>query len=224
MVSKNRKRMHFIYYFGRGLIRFLTFFFVFWKVKGKENLPKDKPVLIVCNHLHLADPPMVAASIPLKCKFMAKEDLWQNPWSRYWVSNFGAFPVRRGVIDTEAIRNADRAFQEGFSVIMFPEGGRSPDAQMQPALPGAALIASRMKVPILPVSIAGSETFNRLAWSFFHHPTVTITIGKPFNLPPHNGRLPREERREMADYIMKKIAEILPPQYRGVYGTEKSDN
>jgi 1-acyl-sn-glycerol-3-phosphate acyltransferase len=219
---QTKKRMHWVYYFGRGFIRFLMFFFVRWKVTGKENLPKDKPMLIVCNHNHLADPPVVAASIPIKCKFMAKDDLWDNKWNRFWVSNFGAFPVRRGTIDTEAIRTAETALKEGFSVIIFPEGGRSPNAQLQEAMPGAALIARRMKVPILPISITGSENFNHLVWSFFHHPKLTVTIGKPFELPPHNSRLPREERRIMADYIMFKIAEILPPQYRGVYAKEKS--
>jgi len=216
--------MHFVYYFGRGLIRFLVFFFAFWKVKGGENLPKDRPVLIVCNHVCIADPPMIAASIPLKCKIMAKEELWHNWWSRYWVANFGAFPVHRGSIDTEAIRSAERALKEGFSVIIFPEGSRSPDARMIPAQPGAALIAARMKVPILPVSIAGSENLGNLKSCFFRHPQITVTIGKPFDLPPHNGKITREQRREMTDFIMSKIAEILPPEYRGVYGTAKTDN
>jgi 1-acyl-sn-glycerol-3-phosphate acyltransferase len=215
--------MHFVYYFGRGLIRFLALFLASWKVKGKENLPKDQPALIVCNHLHIADPPMIAASLPLKCKFMAKEDLWHNKWTRYWVSNFGAFPVRRDAIDTEAIRSAERALNEGFSVIMFPEGGRSREARLMQALPGAALIAARMHVPLLPVSITGSEKLRNLKWCFMHHPKITITIGKPFDLPPHNGKLPREARREMADYIMKKIADILPPEYHGVYGKENNN-
>lgn len=199
---------------------FLLLIFSRWKVKGKENLPTDKPVLIVCNHLHIADPPIIAASILLKCKFMAKEDLWNNAWSRYWVTNFGAFPVRRGAIDTAAIRSAERAFSEGFSVIMFPEGGRSPDAKLQIALPGATLIASRTGVRILPVSITGSEKLSHLMWCFFHRPAITVTIGKPFDLPPNNGKIARGQRRELADFIMSKIAEILPLEYQGVYGTE----
>ena len=219
---QTKRRMHFVYYFGRGVMRFLLLIFSSWKVKGKENLPTDKPVLIVCNHLHIADPPLVAASIPLKCKFMAKEELWHNGWSRWWVTRFGAFPVRRGTIDTEAIRSAERALQEGFSVIMFPEGGRSPGAQMQKALPGAALIASRMGVSLLPVGITGSEKLDNLLWCFFHRPKITVTIGKLFDLPPHNGKLSREQRREMADFIMKKIAEILPPEYQGVYDKENN--
>jgi 1-acyl-sn-glycerol-3-phosphate acyltransferase len=225
MPKQTRRRMHFVYYFGRVVIRILIFFFASWKVEGKKNLPKDQPVLIVCNHLHIADPPIIAASIPLRLKFMAKDDLWDNAWNRFWVSNFGAFPVRRDAIDTEAIRSAERALNEGFSVIIFPEGGRARDAQMKPALPGAALIASRMKVPLLPVSITGSEKLRNLKSSFFRHPKVTVNIGQPFNLPPHNGRLPRERRQEMADYIMYKIAELLPLEYRGAYGTApKTDN
>ena len=214
---QRKRRIHWVYYFGRGLMRFLLFIFAKYKVIGKENLPADKPALIVCNHLHIADPPLVAASIPLKCKFMAKEELWHNAWSRFWVANFGAFPVRRDRIDTEAIRTAERALAEGFSVIMFPEGGRSPDAQMQRALPGAALIASRMNVSILPVGIAGSEKFSNLFKCFFRHPRVTVTIGRPFSLPPHSSKLSRVQRKEMADRIMRKIAEVLPPEYRGVY-------
>jgi 1-acyl-sn-glycerol-3-phosphate acyltransferase len=216
--------MHWVYYFGKCVIRFLIFLFAFWKVKGQENIPKDKPVLIVCNHLHLADPPMLAASLPVKCKIMAKEDLWHNRWSRFWVSNFGAFPVRRGGIDTEAIRYAERALKDGYSVIMFPEGGRSRSAQMTPAMPGAAMIASRMKVPLLPIGIAGSEHLRHLGSCFLRRPTITINIGRPFELPPHDGRLPREERKVMADLIMTRIAELLPPEYRGVYGAVKSEH
>ncbi|OGO01026.1 MAG: hypothetical protein A2Y90_05460 [Chloroflexi bacterium RBG_13_52_12] len=212
------KRMHWVYYFGRGLIRFLVFFFAFWKVKGEENLPSNGPVLIVCNHISTADPPMVAASIKLKCKLMAKEELWHNAWSRYWVANFGAFPVQRGSINTESIRSAERALKQGFSVIIFPEGTRSPDARMMPALPGAALIASRVGVPLMPVGITGSEKIRNLKWSFLHHPRITVTIGKPFDLPTNNGKTTREQRREMTDYIMRKIADLLPPEYRGVYG------
>jgi 1-acyl-sn-glycerol-3-phosphate acyltransferase len=218
MTTQTRKRMHWVYYFGRVIIHLMIFPFAAWKVTGRENLPKDQPVLIVCNHMHIADPPILAASLPLKCKFMAKEDLWQNKWSRFWVANFGAFPVKRGSLDTEAIRNAERALGEGFSVIMFPEGGRSPGGQMQQAMPGAAMIAARMKAPLLPVSIAGTEKLRNFKWCLFHRPTISVTIGQPFDLPPHNGKTSREQRREMADFIMGKIAKILPPQYRGVYG------
>jgi 1-acyl-sn-glycerol-3-phosphate acyltransferase len=218
----DNQRTHWVNYFGRGLIRFLIFLFAFWKVKGRENIPREGPLLIVSNHIFIADPPMLAASIPRKSVFMAKEDLWHDPWSRFWVENFCAFPVKRGVVDRAAIRQAEYWLGQGRVVIMFPEGGRSKNAQLMAGLPGAALIASHAGIPILPVGIAGSEKLKKLGWAFFHHPTITITIGKPFNLPPATGKSAREQRQQMTDYIMRKIAEILPPEYRGVYAAAKN--
>jgi 1-acyl-sn-glycerol-3-phosphate acyltransferase len=214
--------MHWVYYFGRGLIRILVFPFATWHVRGRENVPESGPVLIVCNHLHIADPPIVAASIPLKCVLMAKEELWRHGWSRFWVENFGAFPVKRGGIDREAIRHAEDWLKRGVSVVMFPEGKRSPNAQMQPALPGAALIASRMGVPILPVGITGTDKFRNLKWSFFHHPKMTVTIGRPFNISFTDSKLSKEQRIQLTNDIMGKIAALLPEKYRGVYGGDEN--
>jgi len=106
---------------------------------------------------------------------------------------------------------------------MFPEGSRSKNAQMQPALPGAALIASRMGVPILPVAITGSDKFRHLAGCLRHRPTMTVTIGQPFNLPANDGKSTREQRNELMNTIMRRVAGLLPKEYRGVYDTEKVD-
>jgi len=209
--------MHWVYYFGRVLIRILVFPFATWHIKGRENVPDRGPLLIVSNHLHLADPPIVAASIKLKSVFMAKEELWQNWWSRFWVGNFGSFPVRRGGIDREVLRQAERWLKQGISVIMFPEGSRSQNSQMQPALPGAALIASRLGIPILPVGITGTDKLRKLMWCVLHRPRITVTIGKPFNPPPTEGKLAREQRNRLIDDIMRRVADLLPPEYHGVY-------
>ena len=213
--------MHWVYYFGRVIIRIAAFPFARWEVKGKENLPEKGPLLIVSNHLYLGDPPILAASLRLKTVFMAKEEVFQDPWSRFWVENFGAFPVRRGGLDREAIRRAEGWLKDGTSVIMFPEGARSHRAGMTPALDGAALIASRMDVPILPVGIAGTEKLKklRLRWP---RPSITITIGPPFRLPPADGSLTKEARRRLTDEIMGHIAALLPPEYHGVYAANKT--
>jgi 1-acyl-sn-glycerol-3-phosphate acyltransferase len=214
--------MHWVYYFGRVLIRIVAFFFASWEVKGQENLPAQGPLLITCNHAHIADPPMIAASIKLRTVFMAKDDLWHNPWSRFWVENFGAFPVYRGAFSRESIRRAEEWLQKGISVIIFPEGGRSKSGKLKTAYPGAALIAMHAGVPILPVSICGTHQLNSLWRCFFHRARVTVTIGKPFSPPPHNGKLSKEQRARLTEEIMLEIAGLLPPEYRGVYGKEKT--
>lgn len=214
--------MHWVYYFGRILIRMLVFPAASWHIKGRENVPESGPLLIVCNHLHLADPPIVAASIRLKSVFMAKEELFRHWWPRFWVSNFGSFPVKRGGVDREALRLAEHWLQQGISLIMFPEGSRSRNAQMQPALPGAALIASRLGIPILPVSISGTDKLKKLGWCLRHRPRITVTIGKPFTPPPADGKLTREQRNRLINDIMIKIAALLPPEYHGVYAGGKN--
>jgi 1-acyl-sn-glycerol-3-phosphate acyltransferase len=216
--------MHWVYYFGRVLIRVVAFFFASWKVKGKENLPAQGPVLIVCNHVHIADPPIVAASIKLRTVFMAKEELWHNRWTRFWVENFGAFPVQRGGFSRESIRRAEEWLEKGISVIIFPEGERSKSGKLKKAYPGAALIAMHAGVPILPVSISGTYKLNHLWRCFFHQAKVTVTIGQAFNPPSPNGKLNKEHRAQLTEEIMLEIAGLLPPEYRGIYGKEKTVN
>lgn len=212
--------MHWVYYFGRFLIHLLVFPFAWWKIRGKENLPAQGPLLIICNHLSIADPPMVAASIKLRCVVMGKAELFENRWSRFWIKNFGTFPVRRNTFDREALRQAESWLKKGVSVIMFPEGGRARSFQLEKGLPGAALLASRLGVPVLPVSITGTDHFEKhMGWMVLHRPTVTVTIGKPFHLE-REGKLAKSERGDLIDGMMKKIAELLPPEYRGVYGED----
>jgi 1-acyl-sn-glycerol-3-phosphate acyltransferase len=79
-----------------------------------------------------------------------------------------------------------------------------------------------MNVPILPVAVTGSDKLRNLWWCFLHRPRITITIGQPFSLPPGNGKPTREQRQQMIDFIMRKVADLLPPEYRGVYAAEKN--
>lgn len=213
--------MHWVYYFGRIIIYVLLFPFARWKKVGRDNVPGSGPYLVISNHLHLADPPIVGASIKQKSVFMAKEELFKNFFSRFWVKNYGAFPVRRGGVDRNAIRQAEEWAGQGVSVVMFPEGTRSPDGTMQPALPGAVLIATRLNIPIVPVGITGSDKLKKLGWAFWHHPLITVKIGKPFTLPPVDDKLTKEKRQQLTRIMMEHVAELLPPEYQGVYAREK---
>ncbi len=116
----------------------------------------------------------------------------------------------------KALRQAEKVLTDGLALIMFPEGKRSRKAQLQPALPGSALIALRSRAPILPIGIAGTEKIRGVSW-LISRPRITINIGQPFYLPPVNGKLTRAELTEMTDFIMGHIAELLPEEYRGKY-------
>ena len=207
--------MHWVYYVGRFLCRIILFSLSSCRVKGRENIPGQGPYLIVCNHLHVVDPPILTITVGLKTTLMAKDELFHNWFQGYFVKNFGAFPVRRGVADRKALRQAEQRLAQGFSLIIFPEGKRTDTIQMQPALTGSALLASRIGVPILPVSITGTEKLRESGW-WLRRPRITVTIGKPFH-PPQDIKLIKAELTQLTNYIMGHIAGLLPPEYQGVY-------
>lgn len=212
--------MHWLYYGGRVLTRVLLFLLTRWRVRGKENVPTQGPLLIVVNHLNLADPPIIGVSVNRKAIFLAKEELFRSRFSGYIVRNYGAFPVRRGGMNKEALRKAEQLLARGMALIMFPEGGRSKGAQLESAYSGSTLIAARSGAPILPIGINGTEKIKGLAW-LFRRPKITVNIGYPFYLPQVNGKLTRVELTEFTHSVMEHIAELLPVEYRGRYGRQK---
>ena len=188
-----------------------------WQVKGKENVPGQGPLLIVANHLNLADPPILGAAISRRAMFMAKEELFHARLPGYFVRNFGAFPVRRGGMNRQALKLAGQHLAQGMALIMFPEGRRSKDIRLQPAFPGSALVASHIGAPILPVGIIGTENIKGLTW-WLRRPEITINIGHVFQPPPTSSKLTKIELARLTNSIMEHIAELLPPEYRGDYG------
>jgi 1-acyl-sn-glycerol-3-phosphate acyltransferase len=208
------------YYIARGLLIGAFKLLTRWQVKGKENVPEEGPVLVVANHLNLADPPLLGVSLKRRVIFMAKEELFRSPISAYFLGGFGSFPVHRGKLDRQALRSSQQVLADGQILVMFPEASRSRSARLKKALPGSALIACRSSVPILPVGIIGTEQLSGVGF-LFRRPRVTVNIGQPFSLPPVEGKLTREKLVEYTELIMRHIAELLPPKYRGVYAGKK---
>jgi 1-acyl-sn-glycerol-3-phosphate acyltransferase len=202
------------------LCRVLIFLLTRREVRGKENVPEHGPLLVAANHLGMADQYFIALNIKRRMMYMAKEELFRHLPLRLLVQAFGAFPVRRGLIDRRSLGQANQVLSSGLALFMFPEGTRSKDGKLQPAFPGSALIALDNNVPILPIGIAGLENVRKgpLWWIAHRHQlTVRINIGQPFHLPAQEGKITKERLRGMADLIMEHIAELLPPEYRGYY-------
>jgi 1-acyl-sn-glycerol-3-phosphate acyltransferase len=188
------------------------------QVRGTENIPEQGALLMVANHVSFADQYLLATTSKRKIIFMAKEELFRYGPIRLVVRAFGAFPVRRGGMNRQALNKAYQVLDSGLALALFPEGTRSKNAQLQPAQPGSALIALHRGVPILPVGITGMEIVRKgLLWVIFHRPRVTANIGRPFYLPTVNDKPSKEKLRELADYIMAHIAQLLPHEYQGYY-------
>ncbi len=207
------------------LDRFLfTLYVQKFEVVGAENAPHEGPLIVASNHLNNADPPAVALALPRLPLFMAKREMLTWPILGRGFRMFGAFPVRRGGADLSAIRAATDIVNEGNMLVMFPEGTRSRTGSLTKGHPGTALIALRTGAPILPVAVTGTE---KIVWPWLFIkplsiPHVKVTVGKPFTLP-HVDTVDGEAAAKATKVIMHKIAELLPPEYRGVYGDTEQE-
>lgn len=206
------------YWLSSYLVRAILLLLARWRVMGKERVPKRGPLLVVANHLHFTDPPILIGSLPRRVTFMAKDELFRS-WYHWVMRGVGAFPVSRDRLDRPALRRAQAILKRGMAVGIFPEGGRSKSPGLQPALPGAAFLAAHCAVPILPVALWGTDKLRGFSW-VFRRPEIRIAIGQPFTLPPINGRLSKEELNRFTTLIMKRICQLLPVSYQGVYRDE----
>ena len=189
------------------------------RVRGLENVPQEGPLLVIANHLGLADPPLLGASLSRQVAFMAKQELFRWPVIGPFLKRLGAFPVHRGRLDLPAMRRAYRLLEKGAALAIFPEGMRSRNGKLSYAFRGAAQIAVRANVPILPVAISGTEALEQ-PLGLLSRPVITVNIGHPFYLPRVNGRVSRQELNELTGLIMNSVAELLPQTYRGEYGPQ----
>jgi 1-acyl-sn-glycerol-3-phosphate acyltransferase len=207
---------------ARRLVEWVLRAFIRLEIKDKENLPPEGPIIAAFNHLNLIDPPLHIISIlPRDSIVMAKEELffyWPIPLFRILMDIAEAYPVRRRGTAEErrmAIKYAEDVLAKGLVFGIYPEGTRSKLGYLKEAYTGCALLALRTGVPLIPVSIQGTEKLKGIGW--LTRPKVTITFGKPFTLPPMTGRQTEQKLRELTDYIMSKIAGVLPAEYRGRY-------
>jgi len=214
--------MTLFYYLETMFVKIMLHILVRREIRGTENVPTEGPLIVIANHLNIADPPILSASLQRRIVYMAKEESFRHPIQGPLVRGFGAFPVRRGQLDRRALRWSQQTLKEGLALGMFPEGTRSKTATLQPARSGTALIALRSGAPILPVGITGTEKI--LGVSFiFGRVRIIVNIGKPFTLPPVDGKLTKAQLASTTEVIMRRVAELLPESYKGVYGDRESN-
>jgi 1-acyl-sn-glycerol-3-phosphate acyltransferase len=207
-----------VYAATRALIRFLFWIFTELEVDGLENVPQAGPVLLVSNHVNLMDPIVPIGVLKRRVSFMAKEEIFEWPIMGTWFKALDLVSVARGSIASRrAIQRAEELLARGWIVGVYPEGTRSRQPGMGPAHHGAALLAMRNGIPILPVAITGTHMVLQEGKSFPRRNPVAVRFGETFRVDKVTGRIDRQAMQELTERIMRRIAALLPPEYRGVY-------
>lgn len=193
--------MSVIYRIVRAIVNFYAHIIYKIKIIGAENLPKNGGAVVCANHQSFNDAILVAISSKRQLFFMGKEELFKFKPLGYLFKKCGAFPVRRGKGDANAVEKAKEIVKENKLFMIFPEGTRT-NGEMIRAKSGAALIASSCEAPIVPIAIKYSSKKH-----FFCK--ATVNIGTPFNVPlidMKNGG--RAAIREVSTSIMSNIKEL----------------
>ncbi len=167
------------------------------EVFGFEKIPKKGGVVIASNHISTWDPPFLAGPIPREIHFMAKKELFENPWSRLLMLGLRAFPVNRDEIDVGAIKSALRRLNDGLAIGIFAQGTRNTgDAQ---PFDGAAFLATRASVPLQPAAI----------WRLGRKYRVS------FGDPIHTTADDRKNLTRVTRELMRRVDLLLPEKPSG---------
>jgi 1-acyl-sn-glycerol-3-phosphate acyltransferase len=203
--------------FIRLVCRLLIFLYTKPTVRGLENYPRRGPALVVINHLGDPDAVLALAFLPEFPEVIGKIELRNDRRLTLLLDWLGIIWIHRGRPDRRALSAALEALRQGKRVIIAPEGRESVTGALETGTDGAAFLALKAGVPLVPVTLTGTK-FHRVenAMKTRRRTPVTLTVGKPFVLP-ETERGP-ERLQNATRLIMETLARQLPPEYRGVYG------
>lgn len=156
---------------------------------NEENLPMNEPTIVCANHLNTWDAVGLVVCSKRRIKFIAKEDLFNNAFLNWIAHVFDVIPIKRGMRDMEAMKRCIRCLKDGETLGLFPEGTRKGLEKGAKVQNGAAYMALKTKVRVVPVGIQGS---------FKPFTKVYLNYGKPIDFSEYDNKYPEKEKLEQA--------------------------
>ncbi|WP_053219381.1 lysophospholipid acyltransferase family protein [Virgibacillus senegalensis] len=187
-----------LYTFAKNVVAALLYPVFRIKVVGAENVPEKGPVIICSNHISNFDPPVVGITSPRNIYFMAKEELFNNTFLNGLLTRLHAFPIKRGMKDRNALRQALKILEEGNTLGLFPEGTRNKTGEVGEGLAGAGFFALRSQAYIVPCAIIGPyKPFKQLK----------VVYGKPIEMEQY--RENKISAKDVTQVIMQEIQKLI---------------
>jgi 1-acyl-sn-glycerol-3-phosphate acyltransferase len=209
-LAKQSVLSKFNYQFWKFVISGTTRIITRMRIEGRENVPKTGGFVLAPVHRSYIDTPISAAVTRRRLRYMAKDSMWKTPWVGWLISSVGGFPVSRGTTDIEALKRCFLLLGQGEPIVMFPEGERKSGPIVQPLFEGAAYVAARGNVPIIPVGIGGSEAVMPKGAKMIRPRKVRVIIGKPiYATVGENGRPPRSEVKRVTAELHDELQRLF---------------
>jgi 1-acyl-sn-glycerol-3-phosphate acyltransferase len=193
------------YTFVRILVSLPTL--LIWRVRaiGRENVPKDGPLILAPNHFSQMDHFFVGLYLRRKIRFMAKSQMFGPPVLTYIYKHGGVIPIRRGHHDEEAFNTAFTVLGQEGMLLIYAEGGRSRSGELGEPKRGVGRLALESGAPVVPVAIFGSATVRR--WKRLRFPSITVQYGEPLTFPKEE-RPSNERQLEVATEVFGRVREM----------------
>lgn len=180
-------------------------------VQGLENIPRSGAVILASNHVSGYDPVLLGSLMPRVCHYLAKKELFDNPWLRPLIQFFRAIPVDRSGHSPAGVRRIKRVLDQGRLVLLFPEGTRSKTGRLGEPKIGVGMLACMTDAIVVPAYIDG---LFRAKASFFRRPPVTVRFGSPIHPKIQPGGLAnrKEKYLQVSRTIYDEIRRLAGPE------------
>lgn len=209
-LAGNGRSSRSFYALVRGLVTLILCTWCRMRIHGRENIPTTGPFVLAPVHRSYIDTPIASACTRRRLRFMGKDSLWKKRPIGWILSALGAFPVTRGSADRQAVTRGIQVLQSGEPLVLFPEGERKSGPTVEPLMDGAAYIACKAGVPIVPVGIGGSERVMGKGAKFLWPHKVVVVIGAPIPAPVSvEGRMPRAAVKEVSLELHARLQELF---------------
>lgn len=205
------------YFIGWSGFRFIYRFYFRWRVFHPERVPLTGPVILAANHMSFLDPPLVGAGLRRDINYLARESLFRFPGIGALLRSWNSVPVDRDGGGAAGLKAILERLLKGGGIILFPEGTRSPDGQLQPAQSGIGLTVIKSNAPVVPVRVFGTyEAYGRHIRIPRPH-RIAVKYGVPMDFTAlraeakscSKARL-KQIYQQVADEIMAAIAKLEP--------------
>lgn len=194
-----------LYRVARALLVALSRTLFRLRIVHGERVPPSGAYVLAPSHRSYLDTPFVAAVTRRRIRFMGKKELWSKGWSAKLFTALGAFPVERDTPDRAALRQSMDAVQGGEPLVIFPEGTRRTGPTIVELHDGAAYVAARTGVPVVPVGIGGSEDILARGRKIPRFKRVVVVVGEPIEPPSRGAAVKRSEVADLTARLEKAL-------------------